>query len=197
MFSSDTSELRPAGPWPESATKSSPLTTSSSPLREQLNRQIDPQSRISFDTSEALEKHKQVQMVVRYTLDALIERSLLVQEAKHAIKDSKQMDKMMEYADKAWREEQIPQLKVRYSAETEQQLKEKLAASGRSLDHMRSAYRQDFLGQGFLQDRLKDKLKIELPEELKYYNDHLNDREFQRPAQITWRELVVEIDRVP
>jgi parvulin-like peptidyl-prolyl isomerase len=165
--------------------------------REQLHRQPDLNSQLRFDTNEELEKHKQVPMVVKYTLDSLIERSLLVQEAKHAIKDSKQLDKMMEIAEQVWRTEQVPQLKQRFSAETEQQLKEKLAASGRSLDHMHTTFRQDFLGQGYLQDRLKDKLKIELPDELKYYNDHINDREFQLPAQITWRELVVETNRYP
>jgi len=165
--------------------------------REQLSRQPDLHSQFSFDTKEELEKHKQVPMVVKYTLDSLIERSLLVQEAKHAIKDSKQLDKMMAYADKEWRENQLPQLKVRYSVETEQQLKEKLAESGRSLDHMHKTFRQDFLGQGYLQERLKDKLRIELPDLLKYYSDHINDPEFQLPARITWRELVVEINRYP
>jgi peptidyl-prolyl cis-trans isomerase SurA len=165
--------------------------------REQLHRQPNLHSQSRFDTSEELEKHKQVPMVVKYTLDSLIERSLLVQEAKHAIKDSKQLDKMMDIADQIWRTEQVPQLKQRFSVETEQQLKEKLAESGRSLDHMHKAFRQDFLGQGFLQERLKDKLKIELPDLLKYYNDHINDPEFQLPAQITWRELVVETNRYP
>ena len=62
---------------------------------------------------------------------------------------------------------------------------------------MKKNFRQDFLAQGFLQDRLKDKLRIELPDLLKYYNDHMHDPEFQRPAQITWRELVVETDKYP
>jgi peptidyl-prolyl cis-trans isomerase SurA len=127
----------------------------------------------------------------------LIERSILVQEAKHAIKDNKQLDKMMEIADRVWKEEQLPVLERQNQVDNEHVLKEKLAERGRSLDVLKSNFKQDFLAQGFLQDRLKDKLRIELPEELKYYNDHMHDRDFQRPAQITWRELVVETAKYP
>ncbi len=46
-----------------------------------------------------------------------------------------------------------------------------------------------------MHQKIKDRLKVELPDMLKYYNDHVYNHEFDRPAQITWRELVVEIDK--
>ena len=39
---------------------------------------------------------------------------------------------------------------------------------------------------------LKDKVKVELPDLLKYYDEHVKKHEFDRPALITWREIVVE-----
>ena len=48
------------------------------------------------------------------------------------------------------------------------------------------------MAENFLHAKLKDKIKAELPELLKYYKEHMRDPEFDRPAQIIWREIVVE-----
>jgi parvulin-like peptidyl-prolyl isomerase len=130
-------------------------------------------------------------------LNNLIERSLLVQEAKRQIKNPKQIDKFMEMADRVWREEQLPPLQYRYAVETEQQLREKFKEEDRSLEAMHQNFRQDFLAQSFLHEKLKGRLKIELPDLLKYYNEHVGKHDFDRPAQITWRELVVAVGKSP
>src|SRR5262245_54456858 len=103
----------------------------------------------------------------------------------------------MEMADKVWREEQLPPLMRHYAVESEVQLRDKVAEEGRSLDAMQQSFRQDFLAQGFLHEKLRDRIKVELPDLLRYYNAHVHDREFDRPAQITWRELVVEDGKYP
>jgi peptidyl-prolyl cis-trans isomerase SurA len=103
----------------------------------------------------------------------------------------------MEVADRVWREEQLQPLLARFAVESEQQLREKFTAEGRSLDAMRQAFRQDFLAQAYLHDKLKGRIKIELPDLLRYYNEHVQNREFDRPAQITWRDLVVETGKYP
>jgi len=165
-------------------------------VQEQLRRNPALNQQI-FSSPNPIEVNKHKEMLARGILEGLIERSLLVQEAKHAIKDPKGLDQMIEAADKNWREEHLPPLKRQYSVETEQQLKETFAKAGKSLDQMRLEYRDDSLAQFFLHDRLKDKLNITLPDQLKYYNDHMNDPDFHLPAQITWRELVVEVGRYP
>jgi peptidyl-prolyl cis-trans isomerase SurA len=136
-------------------------------------------------------------MVAKSVLAGLIERSLIVQEAKRELKNPKQLDRLNEAADKFWREEELPSMMRRYMADTELQLRQKFAESGRSLEALHQSYRQEFLAQVFLQNKLADKQKVELPEMLKYYNEHLHDKEFDRPAVITWRELVVEKGRHP
>ena len=39
---------------------------------------------------------------------------------------------------------------------------------------------------------MRDKIKVELPDLLKYYDVHVKKHEFDRPATITWREIVIE-----
>ncbi len=128
-------------------------------------------------------------------LNHLIDRSLLAQEAKHTIKDPKQYDKFMEVADQVWREEEIPPLESQYVVDSEQLLREKLKEHGRSLESLHQTFRQEFLAEQFLHQKLRDRLKVELPDLLKYYNEHVGEHEFDRPAEITWRELVIEVGK--
>jgi peptidyl-prolyl cis-trans isomerase SurA len=134
-------------------------------------------------------------MVAREVLKSLIDRSLLVQEAKRHIKDKKMLERAYETADKVWHDEEVVPLERRYTVDSEPKLKEKLAEDGRSLDAMRQNFRQYFLAQSYLHEKLKDRLGVELPDLLKYYNEHVYQHEYDRPAQITWREIVVEIDK--
>ncbi len=60
---------------------------------------------------------------------------------------------------------------------------------------MKDTFRQSFLARGFMEHQLGARMKIELPEMLAYYNAHL--KEFDRPAQDSWREVVVEVDKCP
>jgi parvulin-like peptidyl-prolyl isomerase len=80
---------------------------------------------------------------------------------------------------------------------TEQQLNLKLVESGRSLVALKLSHRRDFIAMLYIQQKLKDKLNVELPEMLKYYNAHVNDRSNFRAARITWREVVVETAKHP
>jgi peptidyl-prolyl cis-trans isomerase SurA len=130
-------------------------------------------------------------------LNHLVEISLLTQEAKHVLKDPKQYDKIMESIDQVWHDEELRPLMHRYVADSEQDLREKLKEQGRSLDEMHSTFRQEFLAEQFVRQKLRDRLKVELPDLKKYYHEHVGEHEFDRPAQITWRELVVEVGKYP
>ncbi|HZW32112.1 MAG TPA: peptidylprolyl isomerase [Isosphaeraceae bacterium] len=170
------------------------LTTAA---KEQYRRIRPPQSRGEFQIEDQAQKHKEILILVRQTLDALIDRSLLVQEAKRELKSPQRYDKIMELADRMWREDQLLPMEARYAVDSEQQLRERITAEGRSLDDMHQSFRQDFLAQGYLHDKLKDRTKVELPDLLRYYNEHVQRHEFDHPAQITWRELVVEVGKYP
>lgn len=140
---------------------------------------------------------EELNMIGRSVLDMLIERSLIVHEARSKLKNPKQIEMFMEMADKAFREDEMPTLLRRYGAADELDLKRKLAQQGESLDEMRESYRLDCLAREFLQQELRTRMTVELPapEMRDYYNEHLKD--FERPAMVTWREVVVEIGKHP
>ncbi|MGO9598582.1 MAG: peptidylprolyl isomerase [Isosphaeraceae bacterium] len=140
---------------------------------------------------------QELNFVAKTVLAGLIERTLVVQEAKRALKNPKQLDSLYSAADGFWRERELPPLLRRYMADNENQLKQKFKESGRSLEAARQNYRQDFLAQVYMDQKLSGQSKVELPEMLRYYNEHLHDKEFDRPAMITWRELVVEKSQHP
>src|SRR5262249_13623519 len=129
------------------------------------------------------------------TLENLINRSLLVQEAKHHMskqKDTKLLDRFNEESDRIFRQTEIVPLQRQYQVDTEYQLKDKLAAQGKSLAEMQEDFRQMFLADQYLHSKLSAKVKVDLPDLLRYYNEHMKKHEFDRPAMITWREIVVE-----
>jgi len=148
-----------------------------------------------FNSAEQMQINREKDMLARQTLAGLIDRTLLAQEAKRHIKEKKMIDRLYEEADKIWHTEEVLPLQRQYNVDSESKLKEALAEEGRSLDNMRQSFRQYFLAETYLHEKLRDRIKVELPDLLRYYNEHLKDHEFDRPAQITWRELVVEVEK--
>ena len=134
-------------------------------------------------------------MLYRQVLSDLIDRSLLVQEAKRHIKDKKMLERINEDADKMFHDQEIVPLQRKYHVDSEAKVKEKLAEEGRSLEAMRLSFRQTQLSGAYMGQKIRDRLKVELPDLLKFYNERVYEHEFDRPAQITWRELVVEVGK--
>ena len=133
--------------------------------------------------------------LVKLVLDNLIDRALTLQEAKRMMKNPKQWDKFKEFADKAWEEEELPPLLRKYAAANVYELRQKLAAKNKSLDTMREDFRVTKMSREFVHMKVWPKLKVDLTEMRDYYNDHLDD--FDRTANITWREIVVETKAFP
>ena len=92
-----------------------------------------------------------------------------------------------------FREQEIEPLQRKYHVDTEAKVKEKLFEEGRSIEAMRLSNRQTQLSSAYLGSKIRDRIKVELPELLKFYNDHVYEHEFDQPAQVTWREVVVEV----
>ncbi len=151
------------------------------------NNRLDPKQISPQDSKE----------LARVILEHLIERTLLVQEAKRVIKDTKHFDQFMEMADKYWREEEMPPMEYQHAVDNEQLLREKLKEQGISLEAMHQTFRQRFIADNFLHSKLKDRVKADLPDLRRYYSEHLEQHDFDRPAQITWHELVVEAGKYP
>ncbi len=152
---------------------------------------------IALTPAAKAERQRQLIKVTKQTLENLIEQTMLAQEAKQRIKDPKQLDRLFEAADKLWRDDEVPALKRQYQVKTDQDLRERLTERGRSFEALHRSFRQTFLAQNYLQYELRDRIKVELPDLLRYYNEHLSDHMFDRPALITWREIVVEKSKHP
>jgi peptidyl-prolyl cis-trans isomerase SurA len=134
-------------------------------------------------------------MLAKGILNDLIDRSLVTQQARREIKDQKRFKSFMDMADKVWLDEELPPLLRQTASANIHELAKKLAERDESLDEMREQFRQEFLFRGFIEQKLSPKMKVELPEMREYYNAHLKD--FDAPAQVTWREVLVEVEKYP
>lgn len=136
---------------------------------------------------------QEIRMVAYSVLQELIERSIVVQEAKRELKKPEAIKMVMADAEKSWREEELSPMLRKYSATNEYELKEKLKEHDVSLDEMRDTYCKHHLSQSFMKAKIGPKMTVSLPEMREYYMDHLHD--FDRPAQIVWREVVIDFDK--
>jgi len=162
--------------------------------RENLSKYSLPRGQ-EFDTQQQMEMINRINSLRMDTLESLIERCMLFQEAKRHIKDPKILARVYEEADRIWHDNEILPLEREYNVDNEQQLSERLASRGRSLEAMRQSFRQLYVSRSFLHEKLKDRVNVELPDLLRYYNEHVDKHKFDRSAQIKWRELVVEVSK--
>lgn len=138
----------------------------------------------------------QINLVAKHVLASLIERTLMVQEAKHQLKSSdKQLLKLQEVADKYWRENELPPLLRKHFVENEHQLRRKFDEEGRSLAAIQSNFRQEFVAHAFLMQKIGDRTEVGLPDMLKYYEEHKDDKANHRSAAVVWREILVDKTR--
>lgn len=128
-------------------------------------------------------------------LDKLIDRTVIIQQARRELKNPKAWDIFRAQADESWKQDNLPVLLKQFEAADESELKKKLAERGLSLDDMREAYRLDTIAREYLRAKLLPKLSVDLLDLREYYNAHQAD--FDRPAQETWREVVVSFEQHP
>jgi hypothetical protein len=133
---------------------------------------------------------QQQKMVVDGVLNKLIERTMLIQAFKKKMKDPKNIQQVYDSVDKGWYEMELPPLLRAEGAANIHELKRKLAEKGKSLDQVREDFRLDTLAHEFLLSNIQNKMHLSLPERQDYYTAHL--KEFDRPAQVVWREIAFE-----
>ena len=110
---------------------------------------------------------RQIIMLRIQTLDNLIDRSIVVQEAKHLIQSQQRQQNARSHVRR--RRQGLSRDRKfspcsRNEHMTEAQLKEQFVKQGRSLEARQQAFRQLFLSESFLHDKLKDRIKVELPD---------------------------------
>lgn len=132
-------------------------------------------------------------MVAQMVLNQMIDRTLIIQEANRMMKSEKQKEALFALIDQTWKEGEIPQLLKKYKADTPYELDQALKKQGRSLETMRLEHLNDSIAHEFMGMKLGNKIHVSLVEMRRYYNEHR--QEFERPAQITWREIRIPIEQ--
>lgn len=131
--------------------------------------------------------------VASLMLDRMIDRVILVQEAKRKIKDEKKWKQFLETLERVWRERELPDLIRQHGVADEYALKQKLENENLSLPDKRAAFIQNLMAREYLMGQVKDRIKVYAPAMREYYEEHRSD--FDRPAQVRWREVAVEVGR--
>jgi peptidyl-prolyl cis-trans isomerase SurA len=153
------------------------------------------QERLAQRSGTSTPSHDEIEALSAVVLDSLIERSMIVQDARRALESPDRIQAVYENSDRMWRQEELPRLLRRMSAANEDDLRTRLAARGRSLDQIRTNFREDVLVKAYIAHKLLAKASVTKRELEDYYKTHIND--FQRPARWTWREVTVVIDNHP
>ncbi|MFO0957286.1 MAG: peptidyl-prolyl cis-trans isomerase [Isosphaeraceae bacterium] len=131
--------------------------------------------------------------VASLMLDRMIDRVILVQEAKRKIKDEKKWKQFMDVLEREWRTKELPELIRQNGVPDEYALKKKLEGEKLSLQDKHAAYVQNLLAREFLMGQVKDRIRVYAPAMKEYYEAHRND--FDRPAMVRWREVAVEVGK--
>jgi parvulin-like peptidyl-prolyl isomerase len=137
--------------------------------------------------------NEELNMLASRALDDLIDQTLLIQETRRTIKDAKKFAMFKEYVNKLWIDEELPPLLRQFKVQNEYELRQKLDAKHISLDALREEFSKTRMAREFMEMNLRPRMTVDLPEMRDHYNAHLKD--FNRPAQITWREVVVELPK--
>ena len=128
--------------------------------------------------------------IARAALDSLIDHVLLAQAARKKMDKPEKWDAFKQYIEKKWQDEELPRLMELEEVDNEIDLDKKLEARGDGVRDAHDAFLLETTSREFAGLILRDRIERAEPKEIyKYYTDNID--KFQRPAQITWREIFV------
>ncbi len=127
------------------------------------------------------------EQLFRQQLRNIIDRKLLVQEAKRVLPEAgyKQLEAMAEQDFDRLVREQMAEV----GAATREELACKMRASGQSFEMLRRTHTETFIAQQFLRLQIAPRLTISRQDLLDYYATHRE--QFRRPARVRWHEIVI------
>jgi parvulin-like peptidyl-prolyl isomerase len=130
-------------------------------------------------------------MLIQKQLRDLIERQLLIQEAKRNIPDAF-VKRLEGAADKEFGKRIESEMR-RMEVNTESELRRKMLENGESLDQIRDFHRGTFIAQNYLQMQLQPRLEVSREEMVEYYNQHRGDYKIQ--GGVVWSEILVTFEK--
>jgi len=157
-----------------------------------LNMAIQDWMKANLPQGQAVPERERI-MMARMVLFQMIDRMLIVQEANRMMKSEKQKEALLKQIDSVWEDQQIPPMMKKYKVETKYDLDQALRKQGRSIDAAKKDFINDALAHEFMGMKLGSKTYVSLTEMRRYYNEHLTN--FDQPAQLTWREIRIPIEK--
>lgn len=150
-------------------------------------------SRLKPGTNWGQLSHEQKNQVGLESLEYLIDRALIIQEARRTLSKPKQWETFKEFADKSWHDNELAEVMKRHGAANEAALRKKLETTGQTLDELRQSYLLDQMTRMYTSEKLREKAdEPGLREIYEYYRANLAS--FELPARTTWREIYFAVD---
>lgn len=157
----------------------------------ELDRAVRAWKRANVPDGQAIPP-EMLPQIEQMNLNSLVERTLILQEARRRIKDSKKWDSLVAHAAQKWRDDELEPLLRQYKVKTLRELELAFEEKGQSLDEVRANYRDETLTRIYIQMSLSQKLRVHLPEMRSYYAAHKNDPKYRREAKIVWHEIAID-----
>jgi parvulin-like peptidyl-prolyl isomerase len=130
------------------------------------------------------------------TLNELIDRALILQEAKEKLKKNPKLKQAFdEFTESQWKAEELPMLLRNTATSNVHELKIKLASEGKSYESLKEEFRKKKLFHEFLGVEIRNKATTDMIEMRRYYTEHLD--KFEQPERMTWREIEINVARYP
>lgn len=144
------------------------------------------------------ERQARQKEILDKTLEALVERELVLQEANARFggRNGKFMDKLKEAAAREFDRQVVKSLKAQNGIKNDEEFKVKLRAQGVSLEGLKKQFERQFIYQEYLRFRAGPALERIGHEQIRdYYEGHPD--EFQTVDAVDWQDLFVAAARHP
>jgi parvulin-like peptidyl-prolyl isomerase len=145
------------------------------------------------------ERSQRMREIKNKVLESLIERELILQDAKNRFSKgpgAKFLDKLKEAAEKEFDRQVVRKAKAAYNLKTDDDLKKFLAGQGLSLESLRRNIQRQFITQQYLQFLLGPKLDRIGHEDIEaYFRGH--PEEFQQRDKVQWQDIFIAAGRFP
>jgi hypothetical protein len=134
-------------------------------------------------------------LLQKQALEYVIDRAMLIQEARKRLKNPKQWDAFKDSIEKDWTDRELPALIAHAHVANEYELEQALARDHQSLSEIHENFLLDNMGRAYLSITIRDKLMAPSFNDIYAYYEKNKDRpEFQQTAHVNWRLIFVPID---
>ena len=134
--------------------------------------------------------------ILNATLENLVERELLVQDAVARLKSpqgKKFLEKMTEVANKEF-DRWLSNLKGQLQLKSDDEVKEWLRVQGLSLDGMRKQKEKQLLAEEYLRQMVMDAVnRVGHEQIVEYYQTH--PEEFQVSESVQWQDMLIDVNQ--